>query len=128
MNAEAVLAVEGFEEKLEKALKLGGFPAWNLGDVLDKLARDDAQIFRNDGAVLVTEILQSKKGPVLNIWLTAGELESAMELSRQAVAAAEDFGCVAATFTGRRGWGKVPAVAEDGWKPTATIFTKSLGG
>jgi hypothetical protein len=128
VNTEAVLAVAGFEEKLEKALSIGGYPSYSLGDLLERLADNRAQIFRSEEAVLVTEILESKKGRVLNIWLTAGELEAAMDLSRQAVSAAEGIGCVAATFTGRRGWGKIPAVAEDGWKPTATIFSKSLGG
>jgi hypothetical protein len=128
MNEEAVLAIAGFEDKLREALEVGGYPSYTLGDVMRKLGANEAQIFRNDGAVLVTEILTSAVGPVLNIWLTAGELDAAMELSRQAVAAAEQYGCTAATFTGRRGWERIPAVAEDGWTPAATIFSKSLGG
>jgi hypothetical protein len=114
------------EEKLEKALAIGC--GHTLAEVMRKVLQGQAQVFENEGAVLVTEIVTTQRGPSLNIWLAAGELEACMALSREAVAAATDYGCISATFTGRRGWGKVDAVGEDGWKPQATVFFKTLGG
>jgi len=122
-----LLALLRFDKKLEKALALGGF-AHSLSDVMDRVARNHAQVFHSEGGVLVTEIVETKRGQVLNIWLTAGDMEDCVELSRQAVAAATEYGCVSATFTGRMGWLRSDVVGSDGWKPKAIVFAKKLGG
>jgi len=122
----ALTALLRHEEKLAKALAIGN--GHSLAEVMRRVIHEEAQVFENEGAVLVTEIVSTRYGLGLNIWLAAGELDACMALSREAVAAATDYGCVSATFTGRRGWVKVPAVREDGWEPEATVFFKTLGG
>jgi hypothetical protein len=120
-----LLALLRFETKLEKALALGGF-AHSLSDIMEAVALNRAQVFHSEGGVLVTEIVSTKRGPVLNIWLTAGDMEDCVELSREAVAAATEYGCVSATFTGRMGWLRTAVVGSDGWRPRAVVFAKDL--
>lgn len=114
------------EEQLEKALELGGF-AHSLSDVMQQVATGQAQVFYNETAVLVTELVKTRIGHTVNLWLTAGEMEGVVELSRIATEAATEYGCNRATFMGRVGWRRAPAVLSDGWRERAVVFVKELG-
>lgn len=122
-----LLALLRFEKKLEKALALGGY-AHNLSDVMEKVAAGRAQVFHNEDAIVVTEVVPTRRGPVLNIWLTAGNMKGAVELTAKAEKAATDYGCVSATFMGRMGWLRAAEPRENGWTPSAVVFVKDLGG
>lgn len=77
------------------------------------------------GAVLLTQLPDSGE---LNIWVAAGEMDEAIELSRDACWwAKHELGITTAYFTGRKGWARVRPVIEDGWERRGPdLFTKEL--
>jgi hypothetical protein len=81
-------------------------------------------VWPDTNAVLLTQLPDSGE---LNIWLAAGEMEQAIELSRDACWWAKQRGIKTAYFTGRKGWARVRSVIEDGWvRRGPDLFTKEL--
>lgn len=89
-----------------------------------RVAAGTALVWEDTRAILITQRTPENE---LVIWLCAGKLEQVLELSRDACFWAEGMGCTRAHFTGRRGWGRVPAIREDGWVMQAPDhFTKEI--
>ena len=89
-----------------------------------RVAARTALVWEDTHAVLLSQRTEENE---LVIWLAAGKMEQVLELSRDACWWAAGMGCKRAHFTGRRGWGRVPAIREDGWVAQAPDhFTKEL--
>lgn len=108
--------------KLDEALRLD--QGHSLGDVLELVSDEKAQIWEAPNAVLVTQVHEYPKGRVLHFWLAGGDLDEVVKLSHTAMDWGRSVGCVRATLTGRRGWKKV--LAEQGWSEEATMLGRSL--
>ena len=121
-----VAALLKFREQIEEGLQRGGNTrtfTGLMGDVIDC----SAQVFYSDSGVVVSQIQDAETGHrVIHIWLVAGELEGVLELTEEAVAWGKSMGADVATSTGRRGWERVPAVLERGWKPDLTLYTREI--
>ena len=108
---------------LEEALRRGG-DTHTVEDVLDQLSMGEARLFENEDALIVVEIHDSPCKRVLHFWLATGELEAVVELSREVLAWAKEWGCKEATLAGRRGWEKV--LASEGWAPMLTVMRREI--
>jgi hypothetical protein len=121
-----VAALLKFRSKLEASLRLAGNSrtfAGMIGEVVDC----HAQVFYNDLGVVVTQIEDTEVGHrLINIWVAAGEMDGVLPLLDEAVDWGESVGAVVAVSTGRRGWGRIPEIIEQGWKPEMTLYTREI--
>jgi hypothetical protein len=108
---------------LEEALDYAG-NTHSLRDVYDQIMAGAAQLWTEEGAVLVTEVVDTPQKRVLRFWLAAGELESCLGLHRRVLEWGRAQGCEMATFTGRRGWERV--LGAEGWSPALTVMTREV--
>jgi hypothetical protein len=92
---------------------------------VERVKTGHAQVWIDEDAVLLTQLPDSGE---LNIWIAAGKMEQAIELSRDACWwAKHELGLTTAYFTGRRGWARVRSVINDGWVRRGTdLFIKEL--
>lgn len=111
------------QARLAKALAHAGH-THTAADVADAIRRGDAQIFYNDRAALVTELLCFPQRNVMRYWLAAGRLDGVDELVPQTEAWARDHGATRLEVIGRRGW--APFGRRHGYAATATLFAKDL--
>jgi hypothetical protein len=105
--------------KLKKALRIGG-DTYDLEDVLYCLETGKMQAFWNDGAIIVTEIVQAPKKRYLHIFLCAGDMSSVMALDEKLKAFAEKTGCEFGRALVRPGFEK--ALESMGWKRTMIVM------
>jgi hypothetical protein len=116
--------LSSFRPGLEKALALGG-STHTVDDVLDQIARGDAQLWVDDRAIVVTEVRQCPRKKVLYAWLATGELDACVTLLRRAVEWGTEQGCELAIATGRKGWTK--PLRSEGWTETLVVLEQELG-
>lgn len=109
-------------DRLEKALELDG--GHTLGDVLEMVERETAQLWESPDAVIVTEVHDFPRQRVLHFWLAAGEKDAVIELSHRALAWGRTIGCQRATLSGRRGWER--ALAKEGWTADAVLMGREI--
>lgn len=109
--------------RLAEALEHGG-GTHSLNDVLAQIEKGDAQLWQNEGGVIVTEMKDTPNKRVVHFWLAAGELESVVALSKDVLAWAKEKGCEQATLAGRRGWERV--LASEGWAPMLTVMSRGV--
>lgn len=113
-------------EGLEEALTHGGRARTFSGVVAD-VVDGRAQVFYNDEAVVVTQLEDTEAGHrIVHIWLCAGERDNVLKITDRAEAWGRSMGAKIATTVGRRGWERLPAVRERGWKPDLTYYVKEL--
>lgn len=99
--------------KLRKALRAGG-NTHELEDILFGLETGKMQAFWNDGALVVTEIVQAPARRYLHIFLAAGDMDSVMALDDKLKAFASEKGCEFGRALVRPGFEK--ALKAKGWK------------
>jgi hypothetical protein len=99
--------------RLRKALRVGG-NTHELEDVLFGLETGKMQAFWNDGAIVVTEIVQAPARRYLHVFLSAGEKDSVLALDEKLKAFAKDKGCEFGRAFVRPGFEK--ALQAKGWK------------
>jgi hypothetical protein len=99
--------------KLRKALRVGG-NTHELEDILFGLETGKMQAFWNDGAIIVTEIVQAPAKRYLNIFLAAGDMDSVMALHPKIEAFSDEKGCEFGRALVRPGFEKV--LKAKGWK------------
>ena len=109
--------------RLQQALEYGG-PTHRLDDVVRMLKAGQAQLWENEGAVIITEINDYPLRKAVHYWLLAGSLRDVLALEHDINPWAVENGCTVATACGRRGWGRV--AAPTGWKPWLPNFYKDL--
>lgn len=110
-------------DQLERALALDG-GGYTLGDVQVLIQQEMVQLWEAPDAVLITEVHDLPRFRSIHFWLAAGELESVIELSHQALKWARLIGCTRATLAGRKGWERV--LADEGWTFGMTVLSKEL--
>lgn len=111
--------------RLQQALEYAG-PTHRLDDVVTLLRSGEAQLFENDGGVIVAEIHKFPLQKAVHFWLIAGELRDCLALEHEVLPWGIERGCTIATACGRRGWGRV--AAPTGWRPWLPNFIKPLTG
>ena len=109
--------------RLQKALEYGG-GTHRLDDVVRMLKAGEAQLWENEGGVIVTEVNDYPLRKAIHYWLLAGELRDVLALEHEINPWAVEQGCTVATACGRRGWSRV--AAPTGWKPWLPNFYKDL--
>lgn len=109
--------------RLEHALEHGG-GTYNLHDIIEGLEEGRFQIFWNDSAVAVTEIIQCPQKRYLNIFLAAGRMKAVLKLHAKVEKFARANGCNFMRATARKGWEKFNP--EYGWKSTHTVYQREL--
>jgi hypothetical protein len=110
-------------EGLQKALDLAG-GTHTLADVARQIAEGSAQLWLDDDACIVSEVIDTPQKRMLRFWLAAGKLDPVVALSRKVLAWGKEQGCTMATLTGRRGWDRV--LLDEGWSPALTVMTRGI--
>jgi hypothetical protein len=111
--------------RLEKALAHGG-GTHTPADVVRLIEDRRAQLWERGDGVIVTEVQAFPLGKTVSYWLAAGALRDCLALQDEIDEWAQSEGCVRATLTGRRGWGR--AAAAWGWKLDGYSYSRPLGG
>ncbi|HEY2417532.1 MAG TPA: hypothetical protein VGH84_06405 [Steroidobacteraceae bacterium] len=109
--------------RLQRALDFNG-PTHRISDVVDMIRDGKAQLWENEGAVTITEIVEYPLFKTVNFWLSAGELKHCLALEHDVLPWAVEQGCTVATVTGRPGWGRLGA--RTGWQPWWPSWRKIL--
>ena len=118
-----MVSIEDFAPGIEEALEHGG-GTHSLADVIEAVKTGKAQLWLEEDALLVTEVLQHPNKLVLYFWLATGEMEAVIALSRRVIEWGKKQGCTAAGMMGRKGWTR--ALREEGWAPTMVQYTKEI--
>ena len=109
---------------LEKALEHSE-GTHTVGDVVAQILEGEAQLWLDDEAVVVTEVLDTPQKRIVNFWLVTGEKSATVRLHRRILEwAKNEMGCTLATMMGRRGWEQV--LASEGWSFNAVVLSKEL--
>jgi hypothetical protein len=108
---------------LEAALDAGG-GTHTLQDVADKVEAGEAQLWEEENAVVVTELVTTPQMKVLHFWLGAGELEDVVALQERLIEWGKSVGCQRAALSGRKGWEKV--LAGSGWSPELVLMGRDI--
>lgn len=103
---------------MRKALHAGG-DTHTIEDLVEALKRGEMQIFHNDRAVIVTEVVQAPRRRYLHLFLVAGDMDAVDALGPQVTAFARDQGCEFARAQVRPGF--EPALRSRGWRKTQLI-------
>ena len=111
------------EEGLRKALERGG--GHTLEDVARLIRDGQAQLWAEDEAVLVTQIIDTPQRRELHFWLATGALDKVVDLSNRVLDWGRDNGCEHATLSGRRGW--VKALSGEGWTEELVLMGRPIG-
>jgi hypothetical protein len=110
-------------DKLRQALAEGG-NTHTVEDVLAEIERGDAQLWIDDGALIITKVEQYPQARVLSFWLAAGELEPVKALRKRAMEWGKSRGCDRAVLVGRRGW--LRALKDTEWRETLAVMEATL--
>jgi len=107
---------------LERALAVSG--SHSLSHVLAAVRRNEAQLWVENDACIVTEVNVAPNHKELHFWLGTGSLDDVRALIDKLLVWGKEIGCDVATLTGRRGWTKV--LAADGWELTTVSMARRL--
>jgi hypothetical protein len=118
MSAEDVLL-----HRLERALAYGG-NTHTVNDVLDAVARGDAQMIGDAKGLLVTELQHYPQMAAIRIWLASGELRACLDLLPQVERFAREVGARRLDVVGRMGWAR--ALATRGWAAKGLWLSKEI--
>lgn len=116
--------VSFFNEMLADALRRSG-DTHDVVDILDAVARSEAQIWVNADAMFVTQVEQSPKKRRLRYWLAVGNISDLEPLVPIIETFGREQGCTEAVADfARRGWIKV---MPEGWhEEKVRTYTKVL--
>lgn len=88
----------------------------------DLRARDDIQVWKNGGALVVTQVRSDPMG--LHYWLAGGRLSDVMALRQPIETWAKSIGCTEATCQGRTGWARM--LGAHGYQQDGEFLRKAL--
>ena len=109
-----------FADQVDEALELSGDPH-GLHHVLLEILMDRAQLWDNDGGMIVTTVCDDSTGTTVSFWIAAGDLDSVLELSDEVCEWARSIGAIQVVMTGRRGWERV--LASRGWEANRQLVS-----
>lgn len=95
-------------------------------DVVAAVEAGHLQAWFGPRTVVLTEILQSPRKKVFNVWLAAGDLGELRVMYPGVEQWAREQGCAIATFTGRPGWERSFLSSQEGWTTQLVMMTKVL--
>jgi hypothetical protein len=114
---------EQVKEWIEGALEYS-HGTHDFADIVKAIKEQKMQIWINDDAVAVTEIIDYPKKRMLHVFLAGGSMQGVRSLEDSAVKWAKDIGCSAFTLTGRKGWEK--ALKNSGWQVSHSMMIKEI--
>lgn len=86
--------------------------------VLELIAKGDAQFWPYGDSCAVTEIVTYPSGQLCRVWLGAGDLDQLRVVEEMIRRWARSQGCLGVEIIGRDGWGR----ALDGYRKVATVY------
>ena len=95
-----------------------------VGDVLNQISEGEAQIWHEEGALIVTEVHDYPQKRVLHFWLATGEIAPLVSLHNHILTEAKLIGCEQATISGRKGWERV--LGSESWSPMLRILSREI--
>ena len=101
------------QRKFQKALDLAG-GTHTIQDVIDLVRQGKMQSFHNDGALVITEVVEHPQCKALNVFVACGDLDAVMQLQPTIEKFGRDNGCDRMRMLGRRGWRSV--LPRFGWR------------
>ena len=120
-----MLALSDYRPQIEAALSYADAThTWE--DVAEMVAAGELQFWPGPASVIVTEIVSFPRKRVLHVFLAGGTLPELEAMIPHVLAWGAEQGCVAASFTGRRGWART-FVERMGWRQSPMLtFVKDL--
>ena len=79
----------------------------DIENIEDLHAKGFCDLWKNETASIITELLRFPKRTLLHIWLAGGDMEGCKKLLLQIEKAALETGCDGVSWTGRPGWKKI---------------------
>lgn len=95
-------------------------------DVAAMVAAGQLTFWSGPQSVVLTEVLQSPRKRILNVWLVAGKMDELQQMYPVIYEWAKTVqGCDLVTHTGRPGWER-SFLKQEGWKTQLVVMTKEL--
>jgi hypothetical protein len=95
-------------------------------DVAAMVAAGTLTFWSGPQSVVLTEVLQSPRKKILNVWLVAGRMDELRAMYPGIYDWAKHVqGCDLVTHTGRPGWDR-SFLKQEGWKTPLVVMTKEL--
>ena len=91
-------------------------------DVLDLVISGHAQLWANEGAAGVTQLVPTPIANICRYWLGGGEMDALKALDEPIEAWAREQGCTRIEIQGRRGWER----ALRGYRHRGVVLTREL--
>jgi hypothetical protein len=111
--------------RIAQALEYAG-GSHTLADIKAGVQTGAFQQWLGDESVIITEVLQTPRQKILNVFLAGGNLREIAVMIPLIREWAIGQGCVKAQFQGRMGWERT-FLKDQGWRATATVMEVSLG-
>jgi hypothetical protein len=118
-----MMSSEEKRARFEASLRYGG-ETHSVEDVVERVRKGLARYWEHRDGTIVSEVYDLPLKKVLNLWVLSGDLHDIIELEPQVCDWGRSEGCVMATASGRRGWGRVGQPL--GWRPHMFTFAKHL--
>lgn len=112
-----------YRAELAAALDYAG-GTYIVDDVLDRVAKGDAQAWYGPRSVVITEIIEHPRKRVLHFFLAAGIMAEIEVMAPLILAWGKERGCTGATLIGRKGWQR-SFLARTGWKQSDCILMET---
>lgn len=120
-----MISQELAQELIAKSIK--GDPFFTIDDIAEMLESNQAQLWRFDNSVMVTEIVnyEKTKTKAIQIITAGGDLRELINKMRPTLEAwAKEQGCTHVVVEGRKGW--VGALKNQGYSEISTTVVKEL--
>jgi len=108
---------------IENALDKGG-NTHNFIDICEGVLSGTMQLWSNEKACAITEIVVYPNKKVFHVFLAGGKMEEVLSLHDNSLEWAKSQGCEGMTLSGRKGWTK--ALKDRGWNVHQTVLAKEF--
>jgi len=119
----AKISTDALKARLQKALDLAG-NTHTIDDIAAAVRAGTMQAFHNDGALVITEIVEYPRAKAINIFVACGDLNDVMSLQPTIDDFAKQHGCTSMHMRGRKGWRK--ALPAFGWSESMVSFERTI--
>lgn len=96
----------------------------DFADIVDAILENRMQLWANDKACAVTEVIDFPKKRMLHVFLAGGDMAGVRDLEEPAIEWGKTIGCTDMTLTGRKGW--VRALKDGGWSDSHVMMIKRI--
>ena len=118
--------ISAYRQYIEGALAYAG-GSHTYDDVRELVEQGRLQFWPGVHSAVVTEIIESPRTRLLNIFLAGGNLAEIEAMAPGILEWGKQQGCSSAVFTGRKGWERT-FLMRTGWAPSLVVFEKKLDG